>query len=86
MHDVGKIFVPERILNKPGPLTEEEFYLLKMHAEVGGEILATLPEGKKLQEAVQHHHESFDGGAILMACAARRFRCGRASWPSPTRT
>ena len=62
VHDVGKIFVPERILNKPGPLTEEEYYLLKWHAEVGGEIVATLPEGKKLQEAVHHHHESFDGG------------------------
>ena len=33
VHDVGKIFVPERILNKSGPLTEEEFYLVKMHAE-----------------------------------------------------
>ena len=62
VHDVGKLFVPERILNKPGPLTEGEFYVLKMHAEVGGEILATLPEGKHLREAVQHHHESFDGG------------------------
>jgi len=62
VHDVGKLFVPERILNKPGPLTEGEFYVLKMHAEVGGEILATLPEGKKLREAVEHHHESFDGG------------------------
>jgi diguanylate cyclase (GGDEF)-like protein len=62
VHDVGKIFVPERILNKPGPLTEGEFYVLKMHAEVGGEILATLPESRKLREAVQHHHESFDGG------------------------
>jgi diguanylate cyclase (GGDEF)-like protein len=62
VHDVGKLFVPERILNKPGPLTEGEFYVLKMHAEVGGEIMATLPEGKKLREAVQHHHESFDGG------------------------
>ena len=62
VHDVGKIFVPERILNKPGPLTEDEFYLLKWHAHVGGEILATLPEGQKLQQAVEHHHESFDGG------------------------
>src|SRR5438067_844849 len=62
VHDVGKIFVPERILNKPGPLTEDEFYLLKWHARVGGEILATLPEGKKMQDTIQHHHESFDGG------------------------
>ena len=62
VHDVGKLFVPERILNKPGPLTEGEFRILKMHADVGAEILATLPEGKKLREAVLHHHESFDGG------------------------
>src|SRR5437868_6811516 len=62
VHDVGKIFVPERILNKPGPLTEDEFYLLKWHARVGGEILATLPECKKMQDTIQHHHESFDGG------------------------
>jgi two-component system, cell cycle response regulator len=61
VHDVGKIFVPERILNKPGPLNEEEFCLLKWHSRVGGEILATLPEGQKLQGAVLHHHESFDG-------------------------
>jgi HD-GYP domain-containing protein (c-di-GMP phosphodiesterase class II) len=65
VHDVGKLFVPERILNKPGPLTESEFYQLKMHVEVGGEIMAILPEGKKLREAVQHHHESFDGGGYL---------------------
>src|SRR5437868_5237860 len=62
VHDVGKLFVPERILNKPGPLTEGEFYVLKMDADVGGEILATLPEGKNLREAVQFHHECFDGG------------------------
>ncbi len=61
VHDVGKIFVPERILNKPGPLNEEEFLLLKWHARVGGEILATVPGGQKLQAAVHHHHESFDG-------------------------
>ena len=62
VHDVGKIFVPEGILNKPGPLTESEFYVLKMHAQVGADIVETLPESKKLQEAVLHHHESFDGG------------------------
>ena len=62
VHDVGKIFVPEGILNKPGPLTESEFYVLEMHAQVGADIVATLPESQKLQEAVLHHHESFDGG------------------------
>jgi HD-GYP domain-containing protein (c-di-GMP phosphodiesterase class II) len=61
VHDVGKIFVPERVLNKSGPLTDEEFYLVKMHARVGGEIVATLPASQLLQKAIEHHHESFDG-------------------------
>ena len=61
VHDVGKIFVPERTLNKSGTLTDDEFYLLKMHSHVGAEILATLPDSKELQAAVEHHHESFDG-------------------------
>ncbi|HEY1272902.1 MAG TPA: diguanylate cyclase, partial [Terriglobales bacterium] len=60
-HDVGKIFVPERILNKNGPLTDDEFYLVKMHARVGAEILATLPRSEVLRNAVEHHHEAFDG-------------------------
>ena len=61
VHDVGKIFIPERILNKAGPLTEKEFFLVKMHAGVGGEILATLPGNDMMQKAVEHHHEAFDG-------------------------
>ena len=61
VHDVGKIFIPERILNKAGPLSDDEFYLIKMHARVGGEILATLPHSKGLCQAVRHHHEAFDG-------------------------
>jgi len=61
VHDVGKIFVPERILNKTGPLTEQEFELVKMHARDGGAIVGTLPGSELLQKAVEHHHESFDG-------------------------
>ena len=61
VHDVGKIFVPERILNKSGPLTEDEFYLVKMHSRVGAEILSTIPDSEALQKAVEHHHEAFDG-------------------------
>ena len=61
VHDVGKIFVPERILNKPGALTEDEFYLVKMHPRVGAEVLGTVPSSEMLQKAVEHHHEAFDG-------------------------
>src|SRR5579862_6137061 len=61
VHDVGKIFLPEKILNKPGALTEDEYYLVKMHPKVGGEILATIPGSRRLREWVEHHHENFDG-------------------------
>src|SRR5579863_1581198 len=61
VHDVGKIFVPERILNKSGPLTDEEFALMQMHARVGAEIVAIIPQGEALQKAIEHHHEASDG-------------------------
>jgi diguanylate cyclase (GGDEF)-like protein len=61
VHDVGKVFVPDRILNKNGPLTDDEFYLVKLHPHVGAEILATIPDSEQLQKAVEHHHEAVDG-------------------------
>jgi diguanylate cyclase (GGDEF)-like protein len=61
VHDIGKIFVAEKILNKAGPLTEDEFYLVKIHARIGGEILSIVPNGERMAKAVEHHHESLDG-------------------------
>src|SRR5271165_7061439 len=61
IHDVGKIFVPERILNKPGPLTDDEFFLVRMHARVGAEIASILPNSGMIRQAIEHHHERFDG-------------------------
>ena len=48
VHDVGKIFVPEQILNKPGPLSDEEFSLLRSHAHVGSEVVGTITSDPKL--------------------------------------
>ncbi len=61
VHDVGKLFVPERILNKTGPLSEKEFYLVKVHTRTGAEVVGTLPGSERLQKAIEHHHEAFDG-------------------------
>jgi diguanylate cyclase (GGDEF)-like protein len=61
VHDVGKIFVPERILNKSGPLTDEEFLLVRMHAHVGAELVGTIPDSEMMREAIEHHHQRFDG-------------------------
>jgi diguanylate cyclase (GGDEF)-like protein len=61
VHDVGKLFVPERILNKHSALADEEFQMLKMHPRVGGEILSTLPNSERTQKAIEGHHEWVDG-------------------------
>ncbi|HET9409251.1 MAG TPA: diguanylate cyclase [Candidatus Sulfotelmatobacter sp.] len=61
IHDVGKIFVPDQILNKPGPLTDEEFQQVKTHAHIGAQIVGAIPHGEMMRDAVAHHHEAFDG-------------------------
>ena len=61
VHDVGKIFISERVLNKPGPLAEDEFLQVKMHAHVGAEIVGTIPHSRMMREAIEHHHQRFDG-------------------------
>jgi diguanylate cyclase (GGDEF)-like protein len=61
VHDVGKIFVPERVLNKPGPLGEDEFLQVKMHAHVGAAIVGCIPHADMMREAIEHHHQRFDG-------------------------
>jgi len=64
IHDLGKMFVPERVLNKQGSLSEEEFELLKSHPRLAGEILSMLPEGARIKEAVVAHHEHLDGSGF----------------------
>lgn len=61
IHDVGKIVVPEKILNKPAMLTEDEHYLVAMHANVGAEIIDSIPNAGNIRQMVRHHHEAFDG-------------------------
>jgi len=61
VHDVGKIFVPESILNKPGPLSENELVRVRMHAHVGAEIVGIIPNSAMMREAIEHHHQRFDG-------------------------
>ena len=61
VHDVGKIFVSEQVLNKPGPLSDEEFMQIQMHPQVGAEIVGTIPHCAMMREAIEHHHQHFDG-------------------------
>lgn len=68
LHDVGKISIPDRILNKPGRLTKEEFEIMKQHTTKGCEILQNIPnimdEGiyNYSYDICRHHHERWDGG------------------------
>jgi putative nucleotidyltransferase with HDIG domain len=61
LHDVGKIAVPESILNKPGKLTDEEFKLIKEHPARGESILSPVVELKEIGRIVRSHHERYDG-------------------------
>jgi putative nucleotidyltransferase with HDIG domain len=62
LHDMGKLAVPEYILNKPGPLTPAEFERMKMHAAVGADILSAIDFPYPVVPIVRHHHENWDGG------------------------
>jgi putative nucleotidyltransferase with HDIG domain len=61
LHDVGKIAVPESILNKPGKLTQEEFKLIMEHPVRGENILSPVIELKEIARIVRSHHERYDG-------------------------
>ncbi|MGB9710717.1 MAG: HD domain-containing phosphohydrolase [Thermodesulfovibrio sp.] len=64
LHDVGKVGIPDNILKKPGPLTPEEFEIMKLHTIIGGRILTSQPKFITLQAGkiiAEQHHEKWDG-------------------------
>ena len=61
LHDIGKIAIADRILLKPGPLTDEEYAEMQRHAEIGGTIVSTHESMTGIAQIVRHHHERFDG-------------------------
>jgi putative two-component system response regulator len=61
LHDVGKIGVPDEVINKPGRLTDEEFQCIKKHPSIGGKILGNIREMPQLAAGAKWHHERYDG-------------------------
>ncbi len=61
LHDIGKIGVPDRILNKPGRLDHAEILQIQAHPRIGSNILERLPVLKEISTLVLFHHERFDG-------------------------
>ncbi len=61
LHDIGKIRVPDEILNKPGPLTDAEWSVMKRHPEIGAEIVAPVKKLEAVAPIIRSHREKFDG-------------------------
>jgi putative nucleotidyltransferase with HDIG domain len=61
LHDMGKLAIPEHILNKPGKLTPAEFEKMKRHADIGADLLSSVKFPYPVVPIVRHHHEHWDG-------------------------
>lgn len=61
LHDIGKVELPKELLNKPDRLTPQEFELVKQHAIIGARIAKALPSASGAADAIEHHHERWDG-------------------------
>lgn len=61
LHDMGKLAIPEFILNKPGRLTQREFAVMQTHAAIGADILSAIQFPYPVVPMVRHHHENWDG-------------------------
>ncbi|MDO5156446.1 MAG: response regulator [Eubacteriales bacterium] len=61
LHDVGKISIPDRVLNKPGRLEDDEFEIIKSHTVYGYSILQGISRLDKISKVARHHHERYDG-------------------------
>ena len=65
LHDIGKINIPEQILNKKLPLTKEEWDIMKQHPANGVRIIEPVESLDKVKPVILHHHERYDGEGIL---------------------
>lgn len=61
IHDIGKIGIPEEVLNKPGRLSDEEYQIIKRHPKIGEDICKPLHTLEKTRQLVRMHHEKLDG-------------------------
>jgi len=61
LHDIGKLAVPDEVLKKPAPLTQDEYEVMQRHVAIGEVLIREVPELKEVIQAVAAHHERFDG-------------------------
>ncbi|MBU1943397.1 MAG: GAF domain-containing protein [Actinobacteria bacterium] len=76
LHDLGKIGIPDSILNKPGRLSEEEYSAIKMHPALSMRIIEPLPQLGNIIPIIYHHHERFDGHGYIEGKAGETIPLG----------
>jgi len=76
LHDVGKVGIPEAILNKGGPLNPDEWETMKTHVSYGGKLLEPLRPMARIRQMVLHHHEFFDGSGYPDALSGETIPLG----------
>ena len=76
LHDIGKIGVPDHILRKPGPLTENEWYTMKTHPDLGAKIIANVPFLEAVAVIIRAHHERWDGNGYPEGLAGEQIPLG----------
>lgn len=76
LHDIGKIGIKETILNKNGPLTDEEYEHIKKHCELGERILRPIINDEETLSIVRHHHERYDGNGYPDGLCGKQINCG----------
>lgn len=76
LHDIGKIAIPEAVLRKPGPLTEKEMEIVRLHPEVGAVMLDGIDTWQDVRQIIRHHHERYDGRGYPDGIAGERIPVG----------
>lgn len=76
LHDMGKLAIPEYILNKPGKLTAAEFEKMKRHADIGADLLSSISFPYPVVPIVRHHHENWDGNGYPSGLSAHDIPLG----------
>jgi HD-GYP domain-containing protein (c-di-GMP phosphodiesterase class II) len=76
MHDVGMAGIDERVLNKPGRLTDEEMQEVSLHVEIGSKIVEKVPFLQPASGIVRHHHERWDGDGYPDGIAGKNIPVG----------
>ena len=86
LHDVGKVAIPDAILNKPGPLDDEDWAFVRRHTLIGETIMQAAPALRAAARLVRSSHERFDGRGYPDSLAGERSRSARGSSSSATRS